>query len=260
MRISFHVPVVPVVATLATSALLAPLAVAAPASAGTATPTAPTITRVTTENDGGGLTPYVPLATSAVVVLTDATPSAADDYRLVVAGLGTFPVRESWDTPGSFEASVPNRGFADGRRFSFTVQELSSNGRVVGTSAARTWTWRYVGHPRRLDTNARKVHGRWTYRAGSVARFRFRGTWEPGTRFTTQVFVSRTRTYTGDDYAANVNGHAALVSTRDAARPVLSVRVPRRLVGRHLWVSVLGWKNGKAGWVFQTGPAQVTRR
>ena len=173
MRISFHpvhVPVVPAVAALATSALLAPLAVAAPASAGTTTPTAPTITRVTTENDGGGLTPYVPLATSIRVVVADATPSAAEDYRLVVAGLGTFPVEEVGDSPGSLEARVPNRGFVDGRRFTFTVEELSSDGRVAGTSAARAWTWHYVGHPRRLDTNARKVHGRWTYRAGSVAR------------------------------------------------------------------------------------------
>lgn len=224
-------------------------------------PEALTITAITTQNESGGLTPYLPLFTTIRVSFTDDSPSDPSAYRVDVVGeeyrgkvVGT--ARANPEQPGTFEATVDAYELPVGEALDFTVRELRGD-RATSASAAESFTFTYVDHPRRFSTSSTREHGRWSYRAGRLAHLRFRGGWEEGTRFSTQVFVSRRKRFTARDFARNVRGDAALVRAYDRARPVLSFRIPRRLRGQYVWVSVLGEKPGEGGWRYTVGAEYV---
>ena len=240
-------------------ALLATLALAPPAAAAPDAQDAPVIERITTENSGGGLSGHAHLFTVVVVEVGDATPSAPSAYRVRVEGAEPETFEVYSPTGGDdLRANVPYDSLRLDEEYSYTVEELEG-GRVARVSAPQTFTLRLIGHPKRFSTSSTKVKGQWSYRAGTRARFRFRGSWEPGTRVTTQVWVSRTRTFTAKDWEYNTSG-GALLDTPLLRKPVLSVRVPKALVGRYLWVSVVGWKDGRAGWTFAVPPERVIKR
>ncbi len=144
-----------------------------------------------------------------------------------------------------------------GTSYDFTVEETNDEGEVISTSAPRSWTYQFVKHPRSFSTSSKRVRGQYSYRAGSTAKFSFRGTWEKGTRYSTQVWVSKTKRFTSHDFATNTRHNGDLVSKYNASRPVLSVKIPRRLRGKYVWVSILGWKDGKAGWLFAAAAEKV---
>jgi hypothetical protein len=232
--------------------------VVAPAAQAADSP--PVITKITTENNGGGLTPYVPLFTTVAVTFTDPTPSAETDYLVRVPGaeVEEFLVFAT-GKPDTFVGQVPGHLLTAGAESEFTVVE-HEDGKVVGTSAPEAFTFTYVGHPRRLSTSSTKVRGQWSYRAGTRARLRFRGKWEPGTTITTQVWVSRAREFTSRDYTFNTRKKGALVQRSGVDKTVLSFRVPRKHIGKYVWVSVMGWKNGKGGWSFEVPAERIIRR
>jgi hypothetical protein len=215
----------------------------------------PVLGTITTENAAGGLTPYVPLSTHMALTFSDATPSNHRFYRIVVSDIGSFEAAYDAGGTGEFKALIPTDGMQPGTTYDVTVEETDDAGNVMDTSATASWTYRIVKHARSFSTSSTLVRGVWSYRAGSVARFSFRGKWENGTRYSTQVWVSRTKRFTAKDYTANTTGHADLVTRHGASRPVLKVKIPARLRGKYVWVSVMGWKHGKAGWLF-TVPAE----
>ncbi|WP_223124184.1 hypothetical protein [Nocardioides marmotae] len=237
--------------------LLTASALTAPVHAAAEPNTAPVIAKVTTENTGGGLSPYAHLYTSVVVSFTDETPSKEEAYRIQVPGVGTADV-QAWPDPADptrFQAYLAGSTFTDGTSYDITVRE-SPKGQDAVTSAARPFTFSYVGHPASWKTSSKKIKGQWSYRAGRAARISFKGAWEAGTRITTQVWVSKGKKFTPDDWTHNLKN--ALVQ-KTGSQAVLSFKVPNKLRGKYLWVSVRGWKNGKAGWVFEAPPAKVVR-
>lgn len=221
---------------------------------------APSITDITTENSSGGLTPYVPLYTHAAITFTDSTPSNHSSYRVKVSGVGTFDAAYDSGSEGEFKALIVNDGMKHGETYDFTVQELTPEGEVASTSAAVPWTYRIVKHPRAFYTSSKMVKGQWSYIAGEAAKFRFRGKWESGTRFSTQVWVSERRGFSSRDFTVNTRRNGDLVSRYNAAKPVLSVKIPQRLAGKYVFVSIMGWKDGKAGWIFTVPAERVIRR
>ncbi|WP_148572899.1 hypothetical protein [Nocardioides caldifontis] len=251
MRVRAGAVAAPVLLSIAVGGLTTPAHTQEPGDA-------PQVQKVTTANESGGLTPYIPLYSTGVVTFTDSTPSAADDYRVRLGkkdGSGHVQALGG----GRFRATFDVYSLENGRSYPVTVQEVGAGG-VTATSAPVDWTFRYVRHPRKFVTSSTKVKGQWTYRAGKRATFRFKGTWEPGTRVSTQVWVSKRKKFTPDDWSANVYGKAALLEAKPKAKPVLSVKIPRKVVGKYVWVSVLGWKDGTAGWTFSTPAAKVVRR
>ncbi len=220
---------------------------------------APTITGITTSNVGGGLTPYIPLSTAVFVTFTDSTPSPAGAYRVKVPGVGTFRyANESYETEGEFTVQVDAYQLPVDTEASYVVTEMKK-GKVVSKSAPASFTFSYVKAPRRATTNSKKVDGQWTYRAGRRAEFAFKGTWEEGTRVQTQVWVSKGKKFTDADFTYNTRKSGDLLTTGLEEEPVMSVKIPRDLVGKYVWVSILGWKDGKGGWTYQMKPARVIR-
>lgn len=220
----------------------------------------PAINSITTENEAGGLTPYILLSSKVMVTFTDPTPSKATAYRVKVPGVGTFKyAQESYETNGEFTIAVDAYQLPVDTELGYVVKEVK-DGEVVSSSEPAPFTFSYVAHPRRMTTSSEKVDGRWTYRAGDRATFRFKGEWEEGTEVTTQVWVSRTKRFTDRDWSYNVYKGGALVGSGDTDQPVMSVKITRDLVGKYVWVSALGWKDGRGGWTYQMKPAQVIRR
>jgi hypothetical protein len=216
------------------------------------------ISGITTANEAGGLTPYVPLHTAVVVTFTDATPGDATAYRVKVAGIGTFKHAQPTGNADELAISVDGDQLPMDRERSYVVQEVQDDA-VVDASAPVPFTLSAVGHPRSFSTSSEKVAGQWSYRAGDTAKFRFDGRWEKGTTFSTQVWVSRTKKFTEDDYTFNTEG-GDLVTTSYASEPVMSVKIKRSLVGKYVWVSILGWKDGRAGWLWTVPAERVVRR
>lgn len=249
--------ITPVLAALsATAALLG----GAP-SAGAGTTTAPVITDITTEQSGGGLTPYYPLATLIRVSFTDTTPGAEDAYQLqfgdrVVAGANLDYSKED-----SFYAYVrPEEDVVVGEEVSYTVAELDGEGVVVSTSAPETFTFEYVGHPERLEVRTERIAGRTAFIAGTTTRMRFRGgVWEAGTRYITQVWVSKRKKFTFEDYDFNRNG-GALIDGKRTAEPITTLKIPRRVAGKWIYISVVGTKKDKGGIIYEIKPVYVAER
>ena len=220
----------------------------------------PVVTGITTENTGGGLNPYLPLYTSVAISFTDETPSAKRDYKVQVPGVkaSEFYV-QAGGAPGTFIARGPAYGLAVGEESQFRIVELA-DGEVLGKSDPAPFTFTYVGHPRSLQTSSKKVDGEWSYRAGTRARLEFTGAWERGTTISTRVWVSRTRKFTQRDWNFNTGKDGALVEKSRVDEPVLSFRVPRKHVGKYVWVSVRGWKEGEGGWTFEIPAEKIIRR
>lgn len=243
----------PFTLTAAALALTTPLLAwtAAPATAGDA---GPVISEITTANESGGLTPYIPLYTTVRLTFTDATASGPEAYRIDVTGPDfaeqySHVVWPDYAEPGGFTASVDAYGLPVDEPLQFTVSELDGD-EVVAASAPQEFTFTFVDHPSYLSTSSTKVEGRWTYKAGSTGRLSLTGAWEEGTRVNTQVWVSKGKKFTSADWDRNVYGTAALVKGKLRDELVSSFRIPKRLKGHYVWVSVLGWKPGEGGWRF----------
>ena len=197
-------------AALVALPLALPLAAAGLTAPAHAEEPAPTITRITTANEGGGLTPYIPLYTTVRVEFTDPTPSAEEAYEVTVPGVATSSVVVATGA-GEFALSFPIYDLEPDQSYDIAVQELDEDGTPVAVSEPLTWTAELVGHPRKLRSNVTKVGRQWTYTAGRRAKLRFRGAVEPGTEVHTRGWVSRRKAFTSDDWSANTYKKAALV-------------------------------------------------
>ncbi|CAB4700208.1 MAG: hypothetical protein F2667_04785 [Actinobacteria bacterium] len=238
-----------VVATLAAATLaVAPHAEAADA---------PVISDVTTINWASGLTPYVPLYTYVQVSFTDSTPSPLADYRVSVAGIGSFSIAAPASTPG-LALVVDSADLKFGQSYSYTVEELSGI-QVVSTSAPATFTLDYVQAATEYNSSSVLVKGTYSYYAGKPARLTTVGEWAPGTTFTTQVWVSKTKTFTQADYDANIAG-GALVARYESSTPLTSFKLPKALIGKYVWVSVVGSLEDKAGVTFTLPPERIIKK
>ncbi len=219
----------------------------------------PTIERITTVNESGGLTPYIPLYTSVSVEFTDPTPSTEKKYEVVVPGVKTtaFVHREA---DGNFTASFPIYDLEFDQPYDIAVRELDADGDVVARSESLSWTPSFVKHPRAIDSNVRENRRGLTYTAGKRARLWFKGKVEPGATVTTRVWVGKRKNFTDADMSANTTKNAALVDDKEGSSLVPKFKIPKKLAGKYLWISVLIWKDGKAGWRYTLPPIKVVRR
>ena len=113
-------------------------------------------------------------------------------------------------------------------------------------------------HPAGIKNSSKFVNGEWSVYVGRPVKIKFTGgDWEAGTRFTTQVWTSKTKNFTDADYTANVSQVGAIVREADASAPTLSFVPINRDSGRYVWISIMGQAPGKAPWLFTFEPELV---
>ncbi|MBB3041376.1 hypothetical protein [Nocardioides soli] len=211
----------------------------------------PEITSITVANEGGGLSPYLSPSCAVVVNFSDATPSASTAYTVTVADsydvkVGTFAQASLADGGDSqFRVGVPCDSIYEDEALTYVVNEGDSQ------SAAKPFTFSYVGHPTGIEDSSVLRNGEWTHFVGKKATVKFTGgSWEPGTKFSSRVWTSKTKNFTPADFAANTSGNAAIVQRDGAGAPVLTWTPRQQDAGKYVWVSIRGEKAGKGDWQF----------
>ncbi|MBZ5735433.1 hypothetical protein K8Z61_13105 [Nocardioides sp. TRM66260-LWL] len=221
----------PVPALLALG-LVATVPVVGPSSANADVSSAPRITATGISTESGGLTPYYNVACSRFVRFTDDSPSDASAYSLLVDGEVVDDAASAQPEGGlSFSGACGRAG-----THTVVVRETGTDGTVTD-SPESTLRFRDLRGPKRASLNAERIKGVYSLRAGSVARIGFSSPgFEKGTTIVTQVWSSRRRTFTAADFEANRSGSAAVVERR-GSKAVVRFTVPKRMVGRWLWIS-----------------------
>ncbi|HEY0948991.1 hypothetical protein [Nocardioides sp.] len=206
--------------------------------------TAPVIQTAGLSTETGGLSGYLPISCVVRVEFTDQTPSDAEDYAISVEGRDGAGASHQYDglgqpVPDAFTIGLPCGDLADGQH-TVTVREHPGEAQATESEPA-AFSYRVIDHPSRLDVAVPKVRGTYSVYAGRRYRLRPQGTWEARADISTRMWTSKRRSvFTSDDWTANTSGKAAVVSVDSADAMVATFRVPRRLAGRWLWISVLG--------------------
>jgi hypothetical protein len=215
-----------------------------------------TITGVTIEDlPAPADSPYLP-GQGLAVSFTDPTPGDPSTYQISLYGRdktydGVVAVRGEG---GGLVGVIPAPTWS--QSMTLEVRELEGD-TVVATSPAFAYDVVASRHPQSMLTNATYKKGAPSFASNQPLRIYFqRPRWEAGTRFDTRVFVSDGPTFTAQDLARNLDG-AALVDAYDTTEPVRKVKLPRRVVGRYLWISVAGRVEGKVGYSLVEPAGQV---
>lgn len=237
--------------TLRTSATALTIGVAIAGGVLTTSPasadTPPTINSVVTvDGPSGGITGLYGTTCDEVTTFIDDTPSPADSYTVAVTGPDGTARTNTGATPsstsGTFTISVPCDGLTDGTTYSETLTENAG-----ATSAPTSFTYQLVGHPGHFNVTSQTVNGVDGFTPGKKEVVTFsQGAWESGVTYTTQLWVSKTPTFSAADYDTNVYGTTAIVGAYRRAAPVLSFTVPTTAQGEYVWFTILGHKDGKA--------------
>lgn len=247
-------------ASAVTLVLTAGALIAAPSANAAPADTAPTITGVRLSDEFGGLTPYIPTACGLVVSFTDTTPSANDGY-LITATAPDGTTEESRfafapeSSPSQFSGSVPCPTTVDGDLFNIKVTEPATT--PPETPEPFTYELAVTGHPANARMATERTTGTPEFVVGDVVNISFDGAWEPGTRFSTQVWTSKTAEFDGDDFSDNRPGPEAIVAVYDSPDLTSTFTIPARAQGRWVWVSVLGEKAGEVRWLFTFNAIRV---
>lgn len=232
---------------------------AAPATAAEAT--APTIEKITITNEAGGLSGFIPINCTVHVDFTDATPSSGSLYEVRITNeLGHVSDIVTWSEadpadPTKLTTSLNCFDFTLGHTHGVKLVEHTIDGDEATVSERKNFTYENTKAPKWVEDNSYKKKGVFMHRVGEKQTLKFSGgEWEKGTKFSTRVWVSKTKEFTPADYAANDTGGMAIVDVQDAAKPVLSWTPKAKHANHWVWVSVVGQAPGKAPWRFSFNP------
>lgn len=223
-----------------------------------------TITSVTVTNVGGGLSGHLPVQCAVAVEFTDGTPAATTAYEVVMLDEGGAEVdaaADAFDTdadPTDLRMDLACAAFTQDQPLDLVLREHADEG-IVEVSDPVPFTYEVTDHPTGISDSSVMQDGHWTNLVGKPASITFTGgEWEPGTRFDTRIWTSRTRQFTAADWTDNVTGNAGLVEATDLDAPVLSWTPRPRDAGRWVWISIVGQVPGKAPWTFWFAPEYVS--
>lgn len=201
----------------------------------------------------GGLTPFIPLYCVERIKFNDDTPSAPENYTATVqtdaqpaTTVGSYngAVRPDSGRPSFMLFDVPCGDLVDGTGYSVAVTEAGGS-----TGNPTPFVYEIVGHPNRSTVTDQVSEGVYGWKPGVQQTVSFSdGTWEPGLTYSTQLWIGKTREFTGADFAANRDGTDAIIESYRTASPVLKFTVPTTAQGKYGWYSVAGYKAGKAAW------------